>query len=81
MIGDLILAYETVAHEAEEQGKDIAAHFNHLVVHGLLHLLGHDHIEEDEAEIMENTERHILASLNISDPYIFHELETKRGRQ
>jgi probable rRNA maturation factor len=79
MLGDLVLAYETIALEAEDQGKDIVAHFSHLIVHGLLHLLGHDHIENDEAEIMENTERQILASLNINDPYLFNELETNCG--
>ncbi|NNU15670.1 rRNA maturation RNase YbeY [Parvularcula sp. ZS-1/3] len=68
-LGDLALAYETCAHEAEEKGITAEAHTTHLIVHGLLHLLGYDHISEDEAEIMEDLERRILARLGIGDPY------------
>jgi len=68
-IGDIILAYQTVDREAREQGKFFKDHFTHLVVHGTLHLLGYDHIEEDEANIMESTEIRILEKMNIQNPY------------
>lgn len=67
--GDVVLAYETVAREAAEQGKSLAAHLSHLVVHGLLHLFGHDHAAEAEAERMEALEREILGRIGIADPY------------
>ncbi|MCB9984017.1 MAG: rRNA maturation RNase YbeY [Rhodospirillales bacterium] len=69
LLGDIILAYETVRDEAEAQGKRFEAHATHLLVHGLLHLLGHDHIEDDEAATMEALEIEILAALNIKNPY------------
>lgn len=68
-LGDVIVAYETLRREAEQDGKDAAHHLTHLVVHGTLHLLGYDHIEDDEAEEMEGLERQILAGLGIDDPY------------
>jgi len=69
LLGDITLARETVAKEAEEMGISFEAHFTHLVVHGFLHLLGYDHIEEADAEEMEGLETEILASLGIADPY------------
>jgi probable rRNA maturation factor len=69
LIGDISLAYETVEREAKGLGKSLDDHFTHLLIHGLLHCLGHDHVTEDEAQIMENLETRILASLNIADPY------------
>lgn len=69
MLGDIVLAAETVAREAELEKKPLEHHITHLVVHGLLHLLGHDHEAEDEAEIMEAAERRALARLAIPDPY------------
>ncbi len=69
MLGDIVLAAETVAGEAALEGKPLAHHITHLVVHGLLHLLGHDHEDESEAEAMEGRERAILARLAIPDPY------------
>lgn len=69
LLGDITLARETVAKEAEEMGISFEAHFTHLVVHGFLHLLGYDHIEEDEATEMESLETRILATLGIADPY------------
>jgi probable rRNA maturation factor len=68
-LGDIALAYETLVREAEEESKDLAHHFAHLIVHGVLHLLGYDHEVEAEAEIMEALEVKALATLGIADPY------------
>lgn len=68
-LGDLALALETVLREADAQKKSKKAHATHLVVHGVLHLLGYDHDNEDTALEMETIERHILAELGIGDPY------------
>ena len=68
-LGDLALAYETCAREAEAQGKPLAAHLTHLVAHGVLHLLGFDHQDDAEAEAMETIERAALAQLGLPDPY------------
>jgi len=68
-IGDVILAYETAAREAAEQGKPLSHHLAHLIVHGTLHCLGYDHQGDDEAAIMEEQERGILARLGVPDPY------------
>ncbi|KQT83935.1 rRNA maturation RNase YbeY [Aurantimonas sp. Leaf443] len=69
LLGDLILAHETVAREARSEGKPFAHHFTHLLVHGLLHLIGHDHLVEAQAEAMEALEIEILRGLGIPDPY------------
>jgi len=69
LLGDIVLARETLEREAAEQGKPVDDHIVHLVVHGLLHLLGQDHEEDKEAEAMEGLERQILQALGISDPY------------
>ncbi|TFF25446.1 rRNA maturation RNase YbeY [Jiella endophytica] len=69
LAGDLLIAFETVAKEAAADEKSLADHLGHLLVHGLLHLLGHDHIEDDEAAAMEALEIAILAGLGIADPY------------
>jgi len=68
-LGDIALAYETCAREAAEAGKTVADHVTHLVVHGLLHLLGYDHDRDGDAARMEALEVRILARLGISDPY------------
>jgi probable rRNA maturation factor len=68
-IGDIVLAYETIAAEARAERKPFAHHFAHLAVHGFLHLLGYDHIRKKDAEIMEEAERGILRQLRIPDPY------------
>jgi probable rRNA maturation factor len=68
-LGDLSLAWETCRAEAETQGKSVGDHLSHLVVHGVLHLLGRDHMDDAEAEAMEAEERTILAGLGIPDPY------------
>jgi probable rRNA maturation factor len=69
LLGDVALAYETTLDEAQSIGIAVSDHAAHLVVHGVLHLLGFDHMEEDEAEQMEALERQALASLGIADPY------------
>jgi len=68
-LGDIALAFGVCEREAKEQGKPLAAHLQHLVAHGVLHLLGYDHIIEAEAEEMEGLERAVLAGLGIPDPY------------
>ena len=69
ILGDLAICAEVVAREAQEQNKVLAHHWAHMVIHGTLHLLGFDHINDDEAEIMESLERELLAQLQIPDPY------------
>ena len=69
LLGDLILCAAVVAREAAEQHKPLRHHYAHMTVHGVLHLLGHDHLVEAEAERMEALERKALASLGIADPY------------
>jgi len=69
LLGDVILAFETVSEAAEQQGKPLADHLRHLVVHGVLHLLGYDHQRPDEAEEMEALETRVLARLGVADPY------------
>lgn len=69
ILGDLVLCAPVIAREAQEQGKPLKHHYAHMVVHGVLHLLGHDHMEDAEAEAMEALERQILAKLGIADPY------------
>jgi len=69
LIGDLVICAPVVAREAAEQGKQARDHWAHMTVHGVLHLLGYDHIEDDEAEAMEALETRILAGLGIDDPY------------
>ena len=68
-LGDIALAYETCERESGAQGKRFADHVAHLVLHGVLHLLGYDHLDEDEAQRMEALEIRILAGLGIADPY------------
>jgi probable rRNA maturation factor len=69
MLGDIIMASDTIREEADVQHKSIADHFRHLLVHGVLHLAGHDHIDENEAQIMEQLEIDILRGLGIPNPY------------
>lgn len=68
-LGDIAIAWETCAREAGEQDKPMVDHVTHLIVHGILHLLGYDHVEEEDAALMEGLEVRILASLGVSDPY------------
>lgn len=73
LLGDIVLARETCAREAEEKGVDFSDHATHLIVHGTLHLLGFDHQGDSEADAMEALERSILATLGIDDPYLICE--------
>lgn len=70
LLGDLVICVPVVNREAAEQGKLPEAHWAHMVIHGCLHLLGHDHIDDDDAEVMEQLERQLLAELGIADPYL-----------
>ncbi|WP_110687588.1 rRNA maturation RNase YbeY [Salinicola aestuarinus] len=69
LLGDLVICHEVVVQEAGDQHKATADHYAHLVMHGCLHLLGYDHIEEEEADAMEALERELLARFAIADPY------------
>ena len=70
MIGDLAICAEVVAAEAKEQNKPLKAHWAHMVIHGVLHLIGFDHINDEDAEEMEALEIKLLAQLDIPNPYI-----------
>jgi probable rRNA maturation factor len=82
-LGDVILAAETVIAEAQVAGKSIGDHTSHLIVHGVLHLLGYDHETDQDAQIMEQLEREILARIDIADPYQLAEptVRPKAGRK
>ncbi len=69
LLGDIVICAPKVAREAAEQGKPEEAHWAHLTIHGCLHLLGYDHIEEEEAEAMEALETELLATLGYANPY------------
>jgi probable rRNA maturation factor len=68
-LGDIAIAFETTAHEARLEDKPLAHHLSHLAVHGFLHLIGYDHVEDAQAEEMELLERRILGRLGVPDPY------------
>jgi len=70
LLGDLVICKQVVEQEAEEQQKPLTAHWAHMVIHGTLHLLGYDHIIDEDAEIMENLETEIMQELKFKDPYI-----------
>lgn len=70
LLGDIILGFETCAREAQEAGKTLADHTCHLIVHGVLHLLGYDHENDKDAEVMEAAEVKILSTLGIKNPYL-----------
>ncbi|TAK46944.1 MAG: rRNA maturation RNase YbeY [Xanthobacteraceae bacterium] len=69
LLGDIVMAYETCRREAEAEHKPFGHHLSHLAVHGFLHLVGYDHDNDDDAEVMEQLERQVLAGLGIADPY------------
>ena len=68
-LGDIAIAYDTCKREADEAGKVFSDHVTHLIVHGLLHLLGYDHVRDDDATLMEGIEITILGKLGLDDPY------------
>lgn len=68
-LGDIAIAYETCAREAAEAGKPLSDHVTHLIVHGVLHLLGYDHVRDRDATLMESLERKILGNMGLPDPY------------
>ena len=70
LLGDIVIAYETTEREARAERKPFAHHLTHLAVHGFLHLVGYDHVADEEAEAMEGLETAILARLGVPDPYI-----------
>ncbi|QTG87856.1 rRNA maturation RNase YbeY [Vibrio furnissii] len=70
LLGDLVICRQVVEREAVEQNKPLLAHWAHMVVHGSLHLLGYDHIEDDEAEEMESLETEIMQTMGFEDPYL-----------
>ena len=70
LLGDIVIASQIIKKEAEEQAKELQHHWTHIIIHGFLHLLGYDHIEDEEAEEMEGLEIKILKELNIKNPYI-----------
>jgi probable rRNA maturation factor len=79
-LGDIAIGLETTRNDAREMGRPLDAHVSHLLVHGFLHLLGHDHIEEDDAAVMEPLEVKILAGLGWPDPYLDRSATTEPSR-
>jgi len=74
MLGDIVIAYETVRRECDDEGKDFLHHLAHLAAHGFLHLLGHDHATDRQAEAMEALESKIMARMKLPDPYLVRDL-------
>ncbi|BDX03332.1 endoribonuclease YbeY [Marinomonas pontica] len=73
LLGDLVICAHVVEKEAQEQNKELLHHWAHMTIHGILHLCGYDHINDEEADEMESIETGLLASLSISDPYLIKE--------
>ncbi|SFM40486.1 rRNA maturation RNase YbeY [Marinobacter zhejiangensis] len=81
LAGDLIISAEVVAREAQEQNKSLDSHWAHMVIHGLLHLQGYDHINDKDAEVMEGLEIQLLDQLGYANPYEAYPSETKETEQ
>jgi probable rRNA maturation factor len=79
-IGDIALAYQYVAAEAKEENKPLINHVTHLIIHGLLHLFGYDHVRDGDAKRMEKVEREIMKSLGLPDPYAPSSVENKKRK-
>lgn len=79
LLGDIVLARETIVSEAASQGLTVEAHMAHLILHGFLHVLGYDHAEDAEAQAMERLETEILGDLGISDPHAPRHSEARQG--
>lgn len=79
LLGDIAIAYETLAREAAAESKPLLHHLAHLAVHGFLHLLGYDHQTDSQADTMEGLERAALARLDIADPYVSRERQPQTG--
>lgn len=73
LMGDLVICAPVIKNEAEEQNKPLQAHWAHMIIHGILHLLGYDHIDDDDAKIMESCETGIMQQCGYPDPYISYE--------
>ncbi|MFT5482092.1 MAG: putative rRNA maturation factor [Halieaceae bacterium] len=80
-LGDIVVCAPVVEDEARDQSKTVQAHWAHMLVHGTLHLLGHDHIEDTEAELMESLEANILQQLNLPNPYMLQSSGRSPARQ
>ena len=72
LLGDLVICHDVVVQEAQQQNKTLSAHYAHLTLHGVLHLMGYDHIDPEQADEMESIEIRLLAKLGIDDPYQDH---------
>ena len=77
LLGDIVVSYETAAREAREEGKSLPDHLAHLVVHGMFHLLGYDHEDDSEADVMEALEGRALAALGVASPYLSDAEDTR----
>ncbi|HEY5378588.1 MAG TPA: rRNA maturation RNase YbeY [Pseudolabrys sp.] len=74
LLGDIVIAYETLQRESEDEGRDFLHHLAHLAVHGFLHLIGYDHRNDAEAEAMEAIESRIMIAMNMPDPWLSRDL-------
>ena len=79
MLGDIVMAYETLAQECDQEGRIFLHHLAHLAVHGFLHLIGYDHQTDAQADAMEGLESKIMARMNLPDPYLARDLDRDLG--
>src|SRR5665647_1598774 len=81
MLGDIVIAYETLARECDDEGRDFLHHLAHLTVHGFLHLVGYDHQTDSDADEMEGIESKIMKAMKMPDPYLDRDLGRDLGRE